>query len=67
MHNIEPLEIGVMFWGGRDPVFPPRVMNKFEDRLTRIHARKVFDDASHFLQEDRGQDIGHAILELMTS
>ena len=51
----------LLIWGAKDPVFPPRVMAKFKERLKNVQRELVFDDASHFLQEDRPREIGEAI------
>jgi pimeloyl-ACP methyl ester carboxylesterase len=51
----------LLVWGARDTVFPPRVMAKFKERLGGLEGEVVFDDAAHFLQEDRPRDIGEAI------
>jgi haloalkane dehalogenase len=54
-------------WGAKDPVFPPRVMAKFKERLRNVKGEVVFDDASHFLQEDRPREIGKAITDFVGS
>lgn len=51
----------LLVWGARDPVFPPRVMAKFKERLPNVKGEVVYEDASHFLQEDRPREIGEAI------
>ncbi len=56
----------LLLWGKRDPVFPPRVMGKFRERLNVV-GQKIYDDASHFLQEDEGTDIGQEISRFMRS
>ncbi|HJL01647.1 MAG TPA: alpha/beta fold hydrolase [Polyangiaceae bacterium LLY-WYZ-15_(1-7)] len=50
----------LLVWGARDPVFPPRVMEKFRERLVGVREdlTLVLEDASHFLQEDHGREIG---------
>jgi haloalkane dehalogenase len=56
----------LLVWGMRDPVFPPRVMKKFRERLPSLVEEVHYDDASHFLQEDKGPDIGRAIRRFVT-
>jgi haloalkane dehalogenase len=51
----------LILWGERDPVFPPRVIRKFRERLRNVVDEVRFADASHFLQEDRPADIGQRI------
>lgn len=51
----------LILWGKRDPVFPARVIRKFRDRLDNVVDELVFEDASHFLQEDRPQAIAEKI------
>jgi haloalkane dehalogenase len=51
----------LLIWGAKDPVFPARVMAKFKERLRNVKRELVFEDASHFLQEDRPREIGEAI------
>jgi haloalkane dehalogenase len=63
LRNLE--QPALLVWGGRDPVFPPRVMDKFKERLRNVKQAVVFDDASHFLQEDRPREIGEAIREFI--
>jgi len=56
----------LLLWGGRDPVFPTRVVRKFKERLRNVRAERVFEKASHFLQEDEPKAIGEAIAEFTT-
>jgi haloalkane dehalogenase len=55
----------LLIWGERDPVFPPRVMAKFKERLRNVAAELILPDASHFLQEDRPAEIGERIARFM--
>jgi haloalkane dehalogenase len=57
----------LVLWGDRDPVFPTRVIRKFRERLDNIYGERIFDDASHFLQEDRPDDIAEEIRRFMES
>ncbi|MFB6344619.1 MAG: alpha/beta fold hydrolase [bacterium] len=64
--GLRDLNQPVLFlWGDRDPVFPTRVIGKFRDRLENVYDERVFEDASHFLQEDRPDAIASAIKEFM--
>lgn len=49
----------LLLWGKRDPVFPPRVARKFEQRMNVVESRTF--DASHYLQEDVGPELAQAI------
>jgi haloalkane dehalogenase len=56
----------LMLWGADDPVLPPSVGERFASALGR-EAPRVFDRAGHFLQEDRGEDVGAAIADWLSS
>jgi haloalkane dehalogenase len=47
----------LMLWGREDPVLPPAVGEAFAGAIGRPPPR-VIDGAGHFLQEDRGEEIG---------
>ena len=51
-----------MLWGADDPVLPPAVGEAFARALGRP-APRVLSGAGHFLQEDRGEDVGAAIVD----
>ena len=52
----------LMLWGEQDPVLPPKLGEAFASALGQPSPR-LFERAGHFLQEDRGEDIGSAIVE----
>jgi haloalkane dehalogenase len=52
----------LMLWGADDPVLPPVAGERFASALGRP-APRVLERAGHFLQEDRGEDIGAAIAD----
>ncbi|MDX1658844.1 MAG: alpha/beta fold hydrolase [Nitriliruptorales bacterium] len=52
----------LIVWGGRDPLFPPRVRKRFENAFPD-HRSWVLEDASHFLQEDAPHELAAAIDE----
>jgi pimeloyl-ACP methyl ester carboxylesterase len=51
-----------MLWGAEDPALPPAVGEAFASALGRP-APHVLDRAGHFLQEDRGEDVGRLIAD----
>ena len=50
----------LMLWGEQDPVLPPKVGEAFASALGRP-APRVLEGAGHFLQEDRGEEVGRRI------
>ena len=52
----------LMLWGREDPALPPAVGEAFASALGRP-APQVLDGAGHFLQEDRGEDVGALIAD----
>jgi haloalkane dehalogenase len=52
----------LMLWGAEDPALPPAVGEAFASALGRP-APHVLDRAGHFLQEDRGEDVGRLIAD----
>jgi haloalkane dehalogenase len=55
-----------MLWGANDPVLPPSVGERFANALGRP-APHVIERAGHFLQEDRGEDVGGLIADWLQS
>lgn len=45
-----------------DPIFPPKVGQRFVDAIPGASELKVIEGASHFLQEDKGEQIAEEIL-----
>jgi len=56
----------LMLWGADDPVLPPSVGERFANALGRP-APQVIERAGHFLQEDRGEDVGALIADWLQS
>jgi haloalkane dehalogenase len=56
----------LMLWGADDPVLPPSAGERFASALGRP-APRVLERAGHFLQEDRGEDVGAAIADWLGS
>jgi haloalkane dehalogenase len=52
----------LMLWGADDPVLPPALGEAFASALGRP-APRVIERAGHFLQEDRGDDVGAIIAD----
>jgi haloalkane dehalogenase len=52
----------LILWGADDPVLPPSAGERFASALGRESPR-VVERAGHFLQEDRGADVGRLIAE----
>ena len=51
-----------MLWGREDPALPPAVGEAFAAALGRP-APRLIDGAGHFLQEDRGEEVGAIIAD----
>ncbi len=56
----------LMLWADSDPVLPLSVGERFAQVIKRDPPR-VIENASHFLQEDAGPEIGRLIAEWLTS
>jgi haloalkane dehalogenase len=55
----------LMLWGAEDPALPPSVGEAFASALGRP-APRVLERAGHFLQEDRGEDVGALIADWLS-
>lgn len=53
----------LVIWSDRDPVFPPEMGQSFARQLPGAGEVKLIEGASHLLQEDKGEEIAHRILE----
>jgi haloalkane dehalogenase len=56
----------LMLWADSDPVLPLTVGERFAESIGRA-APTVIEDASHFLQEDQGPQIGELIADWLTA
>jgi len=56
----------LMMWGDSDPVLPLSTGERFAEAIGR-DAPQVIEGASHYLQEDRGEEIGRRIAEWLTA
>jgi haloalkane dehalogenase len=56
----------LMLWGDSDPVLPLSTGERFAEAIG-CEAPRVVENASHFLQEDAGPEIGRQIAEWLTS
>ena len=56
----------LLLWADSDPILPPQVGEKFAAALGAEPPRLI-ENASHFLQEDAGEEIGEAIAEWLAS
>ncbi len=56
----------LMLWADSDPVLPLSTGERFAEAIGR-DAPEVIAGASHFLQEDRGEEIGARIAEWLTA
>jgi haloalkane dehalogenase len=52
----------LILWADSDPVLPFRVGEAFASLIGAAPPRKI-ENASHFLQEDAGEEIGRAIAD----
>lgn len=55
----------LIMWADSDPIIPLKTGRRFAEALGRPEP-EVITDASHFLQEDRGDEIGHRIAAWLT-
>jgi haloalkane dehalogenase len=56
----------LLLWADSDPVLPPATGEAFADALGRERPR-IVAGASHFLQEDRGEEIGALIADWLAA
>jgi haloalkane dehalogenase len=57
---------GLVLWGGDDPILPPALGERVAAALG-YPPPTIISDASHFLQEDAGAEIGGIIVEWLAS
>ena len=51
-----------LLWAPGDNVFPIEYANRLKELLPHAEGPELFDEAAHFLQDDRGPDIAKAIV-----
>jgi haloalkane dehalogenase len=56
----------LILWGDSDPVLPPSVGERFASSIGRPPPR-VIEGGGHFLQEDRGPELGAIVAEWLTA
>jgi haloalkane dehalogenase len=56
----------LMLWADSDPVLPPETGRRFAEAIGRPEPEPI-EDASHFLQEDAGEEIGRRIADWLTT
>lgn len=56
----------LMLWADSDPVMPPETGRRFAEVIGRPEPEPI-ENASHFLQEDAGEEIGRRIAAWLTS
>ena len=55
----------LMLWADSDPILTPETGRRFARRLGGVEP-EVVENASHFLQEDAGEEIGRRLAEWLT-
>lgn len=56
----------LILWGDSDPVLPPEAGHAFAEALG-VDPPRMIENAGHFLQEDKGEEIGKIIAEWLRS
>jgi len=54
-----------LLWAPEDAVFPIEYAQRLKELLPHAEGPITFDNAAHFLQDDRGPDIARAIVEFL--
>ena len=55
----------LLIWAPEDNVFPIEYANRLKELLPHAEGPITFDNAAHFLQDDRGPDIARSIVEFL--
>jgi len=55
----------VLLWAPEDNVFPIEYAHRLKELLPHAEGPTTFDNAAHFLQDDRGPDLARAIVEFL--
>jgi len=50
-----------------DPVFPPRSGERWAERIPGAVGFELIENASHFLQEDKGEEVAAAIVRFLAT
>ena len=54
-----------MLWAPEDEVFPIEYAHRFKELLPQAEGPIEFENAKHFLQDDRGPDLARAAVEFL--
>lgn len=54
-----------LLWAPEDQVFPIEYANRLKELLPHAEGPKTYDNAAHFLQDDRGPDIAADLIEFL--
>jgi haloalkane dehalogenase len=57
----------LVLFGDSDPIFSPRVAERFAERIPGAEPAETIAGAGHFLQEDKGEELGERIARWLTS
>lgn len=55
----------LLLWAPEDEVFPLATANRLKELLPHTEGPVLFDNARHFLQDDRGPDLAKAVCEFL--
>jgi pimeloyl-ACP methyl ester carboxylesterase len=55
----------LLLWGAADEVFPIEFAQRLKELLPRAEGPIAFEDARHFLPDERGPDVARAIVEFL--
>lgn len=55
----------ILLWAPEDEVFPIEFADRLKEFLPQAEGPVIFDQARHFLQDDRGPDLAQAILDFL--
>ncbi len=56
----------LVFFGDSDPIFPPVVAERFAARMPNARLGDPVAGAGHFLQEDKGEEVGQRIADWLS-
>jgi haloalkane dehalogenase len=55
----------MLLWAPEDNVFPIEYAQRLKELLPHAEGPLLFDNATHFLQDDRGPDLARAVVEFL--